>query len=344
MIISPFVLHTKGKMIERGGAYMTAKKIMKAYAVLFAAATALWIGVSWWHQAGGGREAVTVDATEIREVTVYDTVVCTGRVSAAEGLDVYASVPCVAGEVSVEVGDRVKAGDVLLTVDRSATLSMAVSAGLSDGQTAAVSASLPQTVTAPADGIVSVVNAARGDTLDTASPCVVLSEGDGVEIAVTLPERALKDVRVGQAVEVRGVAFEKEVYTGVVTDIASSARSRVNGTASETVVDAAVTLDEGQADDSLLIGLTAKATVTVAAREGVRCVPYDSIAERADGQCGVYRIEAGVATWTPVTLGNDTPHGAEVTSGLQTGDRVVSDATGWTEDSVAVTVNTEDAA
>ena len=112
-------------------------------------------------------------------------------------------------------------------------------------------------------------------------------------------------------------------------------------TASETVVDAVVTLDEGEADDSLLIGLTAKATVTVAAREGVLVLPYDSVVERTDGTCGVYRIEAGEATWTPVTLGGDTPQGVEVTGGVQTGDRIVSNAAGWTEERVAVTVKAE---
>lgn len=291
-------------------------------AVLFLTAVAIG-GIRFYAHTAAQRPTVT--AVTLHKTDVKETVVCTGTVSVAEGLPVYAKTPCVAGTVAVSTGDVVKKGDVLLTVDRTATLGLALST------TAAVDTSLlssvPQTVTAPADGVVSAVSASEGELIDPTTPCVVLSDKQAVEIAVTIREKALPKIKTGQEVTVSGVAFAKKGYRGTVTSIASSARSRVNGSGGETVVDAVVSLYEGEADESLLVGLTAKAAVTVAVHEGVLLVPYACMTQDEEGHAAVYCIDGDTVVRKSVTIGEEYADGAAVSGGLHEGDRVATDPT-----------------
>lgn len=313
------------------------RTVRKRYAYLLLATVAL-IGAMGVYKVSVKQSIPTVETAVLSRITVEETAVCTGTVRAKEGLEVYTSVPCVVGDVAVEVGQRVEAGDVLLTVDRSATLALAVGAGLSEGQTAMASAALPQTVTAPADGVVSTVQAVRGETLDTSTPCVVLSEGGGVEIAVVIRESVLPKLSEGQTVRVSGVAFDKEVYSGVLSEISSAARSRVSGTTTETVVDAVVTLDPEDIDKSLLVGLTAKATVVVDSREDVLILPYECLTQNEDGQMAAYCLEGDTAVRYPVEAGAELTSGVEILGGLEEGAVVIKNPEQLTGDIVRVTV------
>ena len=285
--------------------------------------TAMAVGGILFYDTATANNAVTVETVTLTRQTVRETVICSGTVTAANGVDVYAPMPCVAGSVEVEVGDRVEQGDVLLTVDRTATLAMAVNAGVSQGQTVAASASLPETVTAPVSGVVSAVSAVSGDVLSSDAPCMVLSEGDGVQVAVTVRESALPRIAVGQEVAVSGVAFDRASYKGYISEIASSARSRVGSTGNETVVDAVVRLADGEADESLLLGLTAKAAVTVATRENALLVPYECLAQDDDGNDYVCRVQDGTARRVTVTVCKELPEGALVEETLDGGDVLV---------------------
>lgn len=276
-----------------------------------------------------------VTTVTVRPTTVADTVVCAGTVRVAEGVEVSVEVPCVAGEVLAKVGDRVQEGDVLLTVDRSATLAMAVGAGLSESQVSVAAVALPETVTAPQAGIVSAVNAVEGEALTTDTPCMVLSEGGEVEIALTVRESVLPKLAVGQAVTVSGVAFAREEYTGTLSYIADTARSRVSGTATETVVDAVVTLPASQIDASLMPGLNAKATVITATRDNVIVVPYEAVVSDDEGEA-VYCVQDGMAFRRRVVIGDELPLGIEIVHGLQTGEQLVSDAAALDGDFLAV--------
>lgn len=284
----------------------------------------------------------TVQTAVIARQDVRETVVCTGTVGSAGGVEVYATVPCVAGEIAVDVGDRVKKGDVLVTVDRASTLALAVSAGVSGEQSDAAAILLPETITAPCDGIVSAIGAGAGETLGTSTPCVVLSESGGVVINAVVRESTLPSVALGQQVTVSGVAFDKKSYHGRITDIASTARSRVNGTTTETVVDAVVTLDEGEIDESLLIGLSAKVTVIVEERQDVLVLPYDCLTCDDAGRTVAYRLEGDTAVACFVRTGAERSVGMEILDGLSEGDVVVRDPETLRGD--AVRVKTEETA
>ncbi len=302
---------------------MNIRRAKRARYVWLLLCTSAVISAMWFYDAAQEAAIPRVETVAVRADTVEEIAIVSGHVRAAEGTEVAVTVPCVAGEIAVEVGDRVKEGDVLMQVDRAATLALAVGAGLSGEDAVMASAALPQTVVAPHDGIVSAVSAAKGDTLTGGSPCVVLSENGDIEIAVTLRESVVPRIAVGQAVTVSGAAFRKDGYRGTVSAIASSARSRLVGAVSETVVDAVVTLLPGEADDSLLIGLSAKAAVTVERRENILLVPYECLTQDEEGQTAVYCLRGDTACRRAVTLGREYTAGAEVLDGLQEGDVLI---------------------
>ncbi len=297
------------------------QSITKAYALLLALTVAA-LGIMTAVQGIREERVPTVETVTVKRKDMKETVVCTGTVGTAGGTEVFASVPCVAGDVAVSVGDRVEKGEVLLTVDRASTLAMAVSAGIGEAAQSGAQALLPEAIVAPCTGIVSAVGAVKGDTITTATPCVVLSENGGIVIDAVVRENVLSSIAVGQAVTVSGVAFDKKAYHGRLTAIASSARTRVSGTSTETVVDAVVTLDEGEADASLLLGLTAKVTVTVAVYADVVTVPYECLTQE-DGQTAVYCIQGETAVKRAVETGKEFATGVEIVTGLQGDERIV---------------------
>lgn len=299
----------------------TKKPIGRRYTLLLLLTAAIIGGLLFYGQ--WRKDSVQhVKTAVISSQTVRETAVCSGTIQTSESTEVFCSTPCVAGDVSVSVGDRVKAGDLLITVDRSATLAVAVDAGLSENQAALISG-IPEALTAPKDGVVSAVNVKQGDTLDTASPCAVISSGSGLEVAVAVRENMLSDLRVGQTVEISGVAFRKKMYTGTLTSIASSARTRMNGTASETVVDAVVSLAPEEIDESLLVGLTAKAEIITSQKEGVRLVPYECLAQNEEGGYYVYRVSGEEAIYTPIETGEEYAGGVELLSDLSDTEEIV---------------------
>ena len=240
---------------------------------------------------------------------------------AAESEDVFVQWPCVAGDVSVSVGQRVKKGDVLFRVDGEAT--MAAVSGWSE----AVSGELQEgdlNVYAPIDGIVTQLNVKQGDVTDHQKPCAVIAPREDVCIAVAIREKHLRDVKVGQRVEVSGVGFAKESYGGVLSAIADSAHQQYIGSVSETVVDAVVRLDEGQSDKSLRVGLGATATVTVDTVENALLIPYECIAQHDNGEEYIYVLEDdGKAHRRAVVPTAEYANGALVVSGVSAGERLV---------------------
>lgn len=292
---------------------------MKKYAALLLCTVAV-IGGIFGASALTKEQPIAVKTTVIAPKTVEQTVECTGRVEMAESEEVFLEMPCVAGKVLVAQGQTVKAGDVLFEVDADATQAVLSQFG------SAVSGAFPeqnQTITAPIGGKVTQLNVKQGQLADHTAPCAVIAPSDEVCIAVSVREKHLRDVKIGQRVRVNGVGFTKEQYSGTLTLLANSAHQEYIGSVSETVVDAVVTLDEGQADASLRVGLGAVAQVVVDTKSDVLLVPYECLAQNEKGEEYVYVCTAdGWARRQWVETAAEYADGAFVVSGVSAGQRL----------------------
>lgn len=267
-------------------------------------------------------EEIPVTLMTVEPQTVQQTVKCTGKVEASESRAVYVEIPCVAKEIYVKEGQTVRQGDALFSVDAEATR----------GALSQLAGSLPNGITditdtqvvAPVSGVVTSLSVRAGEITDHTQPCATIASGEGMQIAVTVRERFLPQVQIGQKVIVTGVAFSKEQYLGTLTSLATSARQEYIGTVSETVVDAVVSLDEGVADDSLRTGLNAQVAIVTQTDEDVLLIPYDCLTQNEQGEECVYVYrENGVAEQQPIEVAAEYADGVLVVSGISAGERVV---------------------
>lgn len=229
-----------------------------------------------------------VQTQQLKTQRVEQMVTCSGVLEAGGRESVYAGAGCVIGEVLVEEGQAVCAGDALLRVDKTATRGMQSS---DRTQAALALAAMPDIVTAPADGIVLKVNAKPGEWLAVQAPCAVLATREDMRVRVRIREKDLPTLRTGLAASVSGDGLGEERYTGVLTEISPAARTTTGGAA---VVEGVVTLDAGQSSETLRPGLTAKARIVTAVTEQGVLVPYAAVQEDAHGRY-VYVLRNGRA-------------------------------------------------
>ena len=196
---------------------------------------------------------------------------------------------------------------------------------------------LPADITAPVRGIVTTLNVDEGDMTDNTKPSVVISSGEALQVKVGIPEKGLSHIYVGQDVSISGVAFDKGVYTGEVTAISPSARTQISGTATETVVDATIAIDPEEVDESLRIGLSAKASITLEVAPHALVAPYEAVLQDEEGQEYVYLYEGGQAVKRVVTTGIASEEGFEIIEGLQSGDQIIATPEKIKESGTAVT-------
>lgn len=319
---------------------------MKRYVVL-AVATCLAMAAVIGCGALIKKPPVEVSAVELQPRLVEQTVTCSGKVEAADNQSIVLETPCVAGQVYVKAGQRVEKGDVLFTVDVEATKEAIVQASGLGVPQIPDSAILTQ-VTAPVSGVVSSLNVSEGEVTMAQEPCAVISGNEALQVAVTIREQDLQKVALGQRVTIQGAGFREESYTGILTEIAASARQQYVGTVTETVVDAVVTFDTGCLDDSLRVGLNAKALVTVSETPDALVVPYECVLQDEEGTEYVYVcVDDGDKTRAVrrnILSGEEWSAGFHVVSGLQAGDRVVSDPEAISGDGALITLRGGDEA
>lgn len=318
---------------------------VKKYVALFAATAGI-LGVIFWY-GNTQKKPQKVETTVIRAQTVSSTVLCSGKVEDAKSYDVDSQVPLVAGSVFVEEGDYVKKGDILMTVDREATVEALMKKYLGNGketqlvqamagvmdaselmdylknpeQKISAELALPETIAAPASGIVRVVQAQTQGLSGGGSPLFVVASSQQLRVRLAVSETAISDIQVGQTASITGTGFKNSVYTGSVIKIADSATQRLNGVSYETVVE--VLLDVDQPGRDLKPGLSASATITTGNRNNVLTVPYRSIRTDDDGREFVFRCVDNKAVKTFVSLGEETEEGYMVSEGIADGDVVI---------------------
>jgi HlyD family secretion protein len=179
------------------------------------------------------------------------------------------------------------------------------------------------TITAPFDGMILESKAQTGETIPATTALFTLNDPQAVEVETTVIEEDLPYVEIGQPVEVYFDALPTETITGTVSRIVPK---RAAG--DRPLYYVYVTLDHIPA--KLFAGMSADASVTIAERQGVLCLPRALAQAAADGADGKHPT-ATVEVWDgaqkqkrviEVGLRGDTQ--VEILSGLKEGELVVA--------------------
>jgi membrane fusion protein, macrolide-specific efflux system len=281
----------------------------------------------------------------------------TGAAAAASGSTTWTTT-----DVKVKVGDVVKKGQVLATADTTdlkkqltaANLAIDTAfinyrlakADLSTAKTAAVTAQIRQaqisvnnatsqiassrktrddlltqiklaTLTAPIDGVVTAVNVVKG--LDAPSGDAIVIDSTTFQVTADVVESDLAAMAVGQTATVTIAAVGADV-TGTVSAIAPT----TTGSTSGGVVSYPVTVSLTGVPDTVRAGMTADVTITIDSATNVLTVPAASLRGTAGDYTVLVMGADGNPTAQPVQVGLVTNTTAEIKSGLNEGEAVVT--------------------
>lgn len=183
---------------------------------------------------------------------------------------------------------------------------------------------VPETITAPMDGVVTEVGIKSGVLSRTAKPVVTISDTGSFAAMVTVGESYISDVKVGDPAIITGTGFPDRKYTGHVRKIAPIARKLTGGTAQETVVDVEIAIDDP--DGCLKAGFTARAEIITDTRRTMLTIPYEAVRQDENNVEYVYLAQGSHAVRQDIKTGVELLEGVEVTDGLRPEDVLLADA------------------
>ena len=175
-----------------------------------------------------------------------------------------------------------------------------------------------QTVNSEYNGVVTEISLAEGDSVDTGSTLIVLSDYDEVTVTVSLEEADLENIRENDTVNVSIDAWPDEDFSGTVEEIGDAQYDSSTGT---TYSDVTVKLSGDTA--KLYDGMTAELTFVTKEAETVTYVSNRAVyRENGKSYVRVYDENGDVASLEVVTGFSDGSN-VEVIEGLEEGDTVL---------------------
>ena len=308
---------------------------MKKYIVLFIA-TAILISGGILLDQTIEKKAVQAPLHTVRTGTAVQSLNCKGKIEESGKRSITGQYPLYVEEVLVSEGERVKEGQALVRVDPELTVQTLSMAGeIPEAYKDFVQAdAIPEYIYAPAEGVVSNIEAEAGKLSLQSSTLMTLTSGSGRQVTLTANETQLAGLAVGQKAVIRGASFAPQEYHGTVTKIGETARQQLSGTGQETVIDVYVSVAD--ADENLRAGFSAKVTVASGQKTDILIVPFSAVNQDEEGREFVYVYANGWAYKRIVQTGEEFDEGYEILSGLKPGDIIIADASKYTEKSLKV--------
>lgn len=138
---------------------------------------------------------------------------------------------------------------------------------------------------------------------------------------VTVPEAVVSQIQVGQKATVSCSAIPEKTYEAEVTEIASAAQKKLNGTVQETVVEVFLKIKDW--DEEIKNGYTVLADIFVGESQVVYTIPYETIYQNDAGQELVYVFQNGVAVPKEIETGVELSDCVQIRGGINLEDYLV---------------------
>ena len=256
---------------------------------------------------------------------------CTGRVERTGSSTVYAKQTGITTDVMVSPGEKVEKGQILAEVqtlpdDIEKSEAVAVYTALLNGDSSTGQLENKQ-LTAPVSGTVSSVTLSPNQIVQSGSPAVVISDGNGIQLRLSVSESQISDIQTGQAVEITGVGFSPSVYYGTVVEIAEEATVSVVGTSQATVVEVLVSVEDP--GDNLKPGFSAQARIITEQADHALVAPYEAVGADEEGTEYVILYQDGKAVRSDVKTGEEYDSGFEILAGASEGDILLAHPEQW---------------
>ncbi len=276
--------------------------------------------------------------------TIQDMVTLHGSVIDPERKKLYAKGSSYVRSVYVSEGESVKAGQLLLklertesiTTDQSAAVSALVqlkdsieSGALQEAETMlqdmiTASSAVPDidqenqvySLYSPCDGLVVKLPVKQGDLISTFLPCIEITQPDRLEIKVTAGEEVIGKLQPNMECSIAIPAFSLEQVPGVLSQIDPYAQETgvfTGNSVTQTNVYITPTTDS----NDLRPGYRASAKVIVSKRENVLLLPYESVLQDEKGEEYVLSVRNNTIVKTNILTGSELETQVEVLDGVE---------------------------
>ena len=303
----------------------------------------------------GGMPPVQVIVVEARRQTVWETLSSPGTITANEQVEIKAETDGIVQEINFDEGERVEKGRMLVKLDETKLAATVAEAGanlkLSQanydraqqlfrdklisqqefeqiGSIFAVNQAdvdLKQRqlkdarVYAPFSGIVGARQISPGQVITRNSTLTWVVNLDTVKVEVKVPERHLRQLKLGQRMEFTVAAFPGEKFRGEVYFISP----QIDEGTRTALVKARIP----NSDAKLRGGMFAGLDLTLQTRESAIVIPEPAVMSNGDNFSVFVVDEKGNAQVRPIEVGLRLPGRLEVLKGLNPGDKVVVEGT-----------------
>ncbi|WP_033956277.1 efflux RND transporter periplasmic adaptor subunit [Psychroserpens jangbogonensis] len=173
---------------------------------------------------------------------------------------------------------------------------------------------------APEDGVIASVAIEVDENVSPGQTIGVLNAGTAIEISLGLPESVINEVKKDMKVKVSFTAIEGETFNAVITEVAPA----LNANTSTYPITIMVT----EADERIKSGMAANVLFEFVDEDMTKeiiVVPASAVGEDGNGRF-VFLVEGDSTKATvrkqAITIGNLTPEGFEVVSGLKVGQKI----------------------
>ncbi len=173
-------------------------------------------------------------------------------------------------------------------------------------------------ITAPRDGVVLRKLAEERELVPAGQPVLVVGAKDrGFIVRAGLADREIVQLKLGDMAEIRLDAFPGKVFRGSVSEVGGAADER-NGLFM-------VELRFADPPPNLISGLVAKLRVQPTASEMLTYVPIASVVEADGNRASVFVVDGNHARQREVEVAFIAPDSVALRSGINPGERVVTD-------------------
>lgn len=258
-----------------------------------------------------------------------------GKIEEINEKEVTSELPVIPEKVYVNVGDEVKAGDILAKIDVPATVEAMLSLSkaseylpeeltdyLEDLDLEELTSYLPQNIVSTGTGVISAMNLSQGSIIYPTETAAVISQPEKLRVRLSIPEEYADSVEKGQRITVK-VNAVKDSYEGEVSLVFPAARTQLDGTSQETVVDIYGEFD--QIDSRLKSGYSVTGEIFTDGARTMYTLPYQSIGQDDSGQEYVYVYESGRAVRKNIETGEELEESVEILSGVEQDDFIIAD-------------------
>jgi membrane fusion protein (multidrug efflux system) len=306
-------------------------------------------------ESGGGGMAVPVIAVEAKLQPVIESLSLVGSILANELVEIKSEADGTVQDIKFTEGQQVKKGDLLIqfdetkfttalaeaesnfklskaTFERAQQLSKSHLISQQEYDQAAATFELNRAtvdrrqrdlkdtrIYAPFSGVVGARIVSPGQVIARDTRMTVLVDLDPVKVEISLPERFLGQVHVGQELELSVAAFPAGKFRGKVYFVAPE----VDPTTRTAVIKAQIPNPQQE----LRPGMFANLELTLKVRDQAVVIPESALVSQQD-KTSVWVVGADeTARPRPVVIGVRMPGLVEIIQGLQSGEKVITEGT-----------------